>query len=114
MAVAKQQEETNLLDAVRVLYYAAHWTPDRPVDAGELWTAVRDAAGFPKGNAPKQLPFDGVRVEYNSNRLRLLGKLIRNAKGESEFTSEQVQAFLLIHGKELNDRLDATVRDFLK
>ncbi len=119
MAVSKQQQEEavsfpNLRDAVRVLYYSAHWTPDRPVDAGEIWTAVRDAAGFPKGNAPVPLPFDGIRVEYDANRLRLLGKLVRKSKGDPEFTSEQARAFLLLHSQELQDRLDKTVREFLK
>lgn len=147
MAVAKQlvvpndqyeqavQGFNKLRDAVRVLYYAAHWIPDRPlhrteffhnestnlrdskevqIDAGELWTAVRDAAGFPKGNAPTPLPFDGIHVEYDANRLRLLGKLVRKSKGDPEFTSEQARAFLLLHSQELQDRLDKTVRDFLK
>lgn len=41
-----------LIEAVRDLYYAAHWTPDRDVDAIALWTAVRDAAGFEAGHAP--------------------------------------------------------------
>ena len=47
--------ERNLLDcralqeAVRNLYYAAHWTPDRECDAEALWTAVRDAAGIEPG-----------------------------------------------------------------
>lgn len=114
MAVAKQQEDSNLRDAVRVLYYAAHWTPDRPVDEAGIWTAVRDAAGFPHGNSPTPLPFDGIRVEYTADRLRLLGKLVRKSKGDPEFTSDQARAFLLLHGQELQDRLDKTMRDFLK
>lgn len=103
-----------LMKAVRRLYYSAHWTPDRPVDSAELWTAVRDAAGFPKGNSPKPQPFDGIKVEYDINRLRLMGKLARKTKGESVFTSEQARAFLLLHGQELRDRLDKAVREFLK
>jgi hypothetical protein len=119
MAVSKQQAEANvdfntLRDAVRRLYYAAFWTPDRPVDAEELWVEVRDAAGFPAGNAPKQLPFNGLRVEYDINRIRGIGALTVKSKGESEFTSDQAKAFVLLHGKELQDRLDKTVRDFLK
>lgn len=118
MAVSKQQQEepsfSNLRDAVRVLYYAAHWTPDRPVDSAEIWTAVRDAAGFPKGSSPVALPFPGIRAEYDVNRLRLIGKLVRNANGNPEFTSEQVNAFLLLHGEELIARLDTTVREFLE
>jgi hypothetical protein len=127
---AAKQQFTNLRDAVRDLYYAAHWTPDRPLhrtefgdefedgmrqipyDAGELWTAVRDAAGFPKGGSPKALPYDGVRVEYPTQRLRLLGRLVTKAKG-GDFGTEQTKAFLLLHSTELRDRIDKTVRDFL-
>jgi hypothetical protein len=43
----------NLIEAVSKLYYAAHWIPDRNVDSTALWTAVRDAAGFAPGSAPK-------------------------------------------------------------
>ena len=121
----------DLRDAVRDLYYACHWTPDRPLsrtefgdefgaegmrktpyDAAELWTAVRDAAGFPKGGSPKELPYDGVRVDYPTQRLRLLGRLVTKAKG-GDFGTEQTKAFLLLHSTELRDRIDKTVRDFL-
>jgi len=126
------QHFVRLRDAVRTLYYSAHWTPDRPltrtefgsnddvnwskqvpVDAGELWTAVRDAAGFPKGGSPRELPYDGIRVEYPTQRLRLLGRLVTKAKG-GDFGTEQTRAFLLLHSTELHDRIDKTVRDFLK
>jgi len=40
-------------EAVRNLYYAAHWTPDRPVDSIKLWEDLRDAFGFTPGHAPK-------------------------------------------------------------
>ena len=103
-----------LMKAVRRLYYSAHWTPDRPVDSEELWTDVREAAGFPKGNSPEPRPFDGIRVEYDISRLRSIGMLMRQSKGVPGFTSEQARAFLLLHGPELLDRLDKTVRDFLK
>lgn len=42
-------------EAVRALYYAAHWYPDRDVDAAELWTRVRDVFGFAPGSSPKPL-----------------------------------------------------------
>ena len=54
---------SSLLDAIRELYYAAHWTPDRPVDADRLWAAVRDAAGFTPGNAPKIVERDTRSTE---------------------------------------------------
>lgn len=128
---AAKQQFTNLRDAVRDLYYAAWWTPDRPLtrtefgdefedgmkqtpyDAAELWMAVRDAAGFPEGGSPKELPYDGVRVQYNVERLRLLSTAVRKSKGEN-FTSEQVHAFLLLHGQELQDALDKAVWHFLQ
>lgn len=123
-----------LRDAVRNIYYSAFWSPDRPItrhykddadgnrsyddvvvlDDGFLWEEVRDAAGFPKGGAPKKRPFEGVGVQYDTSRLRLLGKLIRKAKGDPEFTSDQARAFLLLHSTELQDRLDKTVREFMK
>jgi hypothetical protein len=127
---AALQSFKNLRDAVRTLYYSANWTPDRPlhrteintdegtatevpIDAGELWTAVRDAAGFPKGNSPKALPYDGVRMDYPIGRLRLLGRLVTKAKG-GDFGTEETRAFLLLHGTELRDRVDQAVREFLK
>lgn len=120
-----------LRDAVRRLYYSAHWTPDRPltktefgsnddvnwskevaVDACEIWTDVRDAAGFPKGGSPKEQPFDGIRAEYPTRRLRLLAALVTKSKGQN-FGTEETNAFLLLHSAELRDRIDKTVRDFL-
>lgn len=38
-----------LRDAVRDLYYAAYWYPDRYCDAEDLWINVRNAAGFVPG-----------------------------------------------------------------
>jgi hypothetical protein len=35
------------------LYYAAHWSPDRTVNAVKLWTRLRDIAGFDVGFSPK-------------------------------------------------------------
>lgn len=40
---------------VERLYYAAHWSPDRSVDAATLWTDVRDAAGLTPGETGKRL-----------------------------------------------------------
>lgn len=39
-----------LIEAVRALYYSAVWVPDRLINGTELWTAVRDAAGFSPGS----------------------------------------------------------------
>jgi hypothetical protein len=103
----------NLRNAVRALYYSAVWHPDRPVNEIELWTAVRDAAGFAKGNSPKELPFDGVQVSYPVDRLRQIGHLAGAKKGR-DFGTPETRAFLLLHGQELVDKLDATVRQFLE
>jgi hypothetical protein len=112
--VSHEVKFVNLRNAVRRLYYAAHWTPDRAVDAGALWTDVRDACGFPHGNSPTPQPFDGIRVEYATDRIRSMGILTRKQSSDPEFTTNQARAFLLLHGRELQDRLDKTVRDFLK
>jgi hypothetical protein len=46
---------SKLTEAVRALYFAAHWHPDREVDERALWTAVRDAAGFTPGASSAHL-----------------------------------------------------------
>jgi hypothetical protein len=50
-----------------------------------------------------------IYVIYSLEHLRLLGREVREG-----FTSEQAQAFLLLHGQELKDVIDQTVKDFLK
>ena len=103
----------NLRNAVRALYYSAVWHADRPVDEQALWTAVRDAAGFAKGNSPEELPFDGIEVSYPVDRLRQIGHLVSAKKGR-EFGTNETRALLLLYGSELVDRLDETVRKFLE
>lgn len=49
-------QHRDLIEAVRALYYAAVWTPDRDIDAARLWSDVRDAAGFEHGNSPSPAP----------------------------------------------------------
>lgn len=47
------REFVALVAAVRSVYYAAHWEPDRPVpNAKQLWERLRDAAGLEPGFAP--------------------------------------------------------------
>lgn len=50
-----EAEGPTLRDAVEALYFAAHWSPDRPVDAAGLWTRVRDAAGIAPGQTLARL-----------------------------------------------------------
>jgi len=106
-------ETLNLHETIKKLYYAAHWTPDRPVDAEKLWTDLRDAAGLPRGNSPKPIPFEGVEVSYSVDRLRQIGHL-SSAKKSREFGTKETQALLLLYGPELKDRLDETVRKFFE
>lgn len=67
-----------------------------------------------ESDSPQTLPFVGIEVKYDVNRVRLLGRLVRKQKGVGEFSSEEARAFILLYGKELQDRLDQTVRQFLE
>jgi len=105
----------NLRNAVKNLYYAAVWHPDRQVDEEGLWTAVRDAAGFPAGKSPKELPYDGISVQFDVSRIRQLGGNARATRETAtDFTSEKARAFLLLHGAELKNKIDETVRSFIE
>jgi len=55
--------------------------------------------------------FNGVRVEYSIDRLRLIASSIN---GRAGFTSKQIDAFLLIHQNELQSKLDQTVKNFIQ
>lgn len=45
-----------LREAVRAIYSAAHWSPDRFVpNEVSLWEELRDAAGIEPGHAPMKL-----------------------------------------------------------
>lgn len=46
---------SKLQSAVRKLYMAAYWSPDRDCDAAKLWEDVRDAAGIVHGQSPKRI-----------------------------------------------------------
>jgi hypothetical protein len=50
-------ELKKMREAIGAVYYAGVWSCDRSVDERLLWTRVRDACGFPKGQspAPKEL-----------------------------------------------------------
>lgn len=49
----KASKYEELRAAVAAVHYAAHWSPDRPVDADALWSKVRDVAGFALWMSPK-------------------------------------------------------------
>lgn len=54
---------------------------------------------------------EGVTVSFSSDRLRLLGRLVRKDSG---FSLEQAQAFLTLYGPELREVMESAVRDFVK
>jgi hypothetical protein len=58
-------EHMALVKAVRAIYFAAYWHPDRPLKHEEwLWTTLRDAAGITPGESSKQLgPDQSLRPE---------------------------------------------------
>jgi hypothetical protein len=108
---ATNEAQLKLLhDAVQALYYAAVWHADRPVDEQGLWTAVRDAAGFKPGKSPKPIQFEGVRASYDLQRIRLLCSAVRR----EDFSTEKARALLLLHGQELQEKIDASVRQFIE
>lgn len=49
---AMARQYLDLLSAVQRVYYSAVWTADRDVNEQEMWTELRDAAGFIPGNSP--------------------------------------------------------------
>jgi len=52
-----------LCSAVRQLYFAAHWTADRPVLNGtQLWENLRDCAGIPSGHSAEILGL--IKINY--------------------------------------------------
>lgn len=42
-----------LVNAVKAIYSAGHWSCDRAVDEFALWDELKRAAGIPHGTAPK-------------------------------------------------------------
>jgi len=55
-------DNQKIIDAVKKLYYSAHWSPDRDCgDADKLWTDVKDACGF-----SNSIDWCNIRTEDNS------------------------------------------------
>lgn len=53
---AATRDFERLIRAVKAVYFAAHWSPDRRViDATGLWTELRDASGIEPGSARRLL-----------------------------------------------------------
>ena len=72
-----------LRGAVHDLYYGAVWHADRRVDEAALWEAVRDEAQLGRGASPAEIPFDGVRLEYGTEKLRLIAGKVPGREGMS-------------------------------
>ena len=64
-------------------------------------------------DSPEAVPFDGIQASYSVDRLRQIGHLAIAWKG-IEFGTAETRAFLLLFGKELQDRLDDAVRKFFE
>lgn len=50
---AWREKHERLSAAALAIYWAGHWTCDRPVAEDRLWIALRDALELPPGTAPK-------------------------------------------------------------
>lgn len=51
-------EIETMREAVKSVYYAANWSPDRPVDSEALWATLRDAAGLTPGETVTRVPLN--------------------------------------------------------
>ena len=54
--------------------------------------------------------YQGVKVEYSLDKLRLLAGTAR----KREFSSVETRAFLCLYGEELKDKLNQTIREFVQ
>lgn len=50
-----REPDERLRAAIEALYFAAHWSPDRECDAGQMWADLRDAAGIAPGQTATRL-----------------------------------------------------------
>jgi hypothetical protein len=111
------EKPTLVIDPLRVavgeLYYSAVWHADRPVDEEALWKAVRDAAGLPHGESPKELPYSGMRVDFSLGKLRQIAITARKSRG-GEFSTEHMGAFLSLYREDIEERVNKAVREFLE
>lgn len=101
----------NLRSAVEGIYYSAVWHADRPVNEIELWTTLRDAAGFRPGNSPAELPYPGVRFDFSLDRIRVLANVIGK---RNDFSTEQVNAFLSLYREEFEAHVNKAAREFIE
>lgn len=55
-------DTAQLIDAVKAIYTAGHWTCDRAVEENILWANLKRAAGIPHGTAPKPIEVPAPKV----------------------------------------------------
>ena len=120
-----ESKYNELVEAVRWIYYAARWIPDRSVDGkeGNMWARLRDAAGFEKGKSPKPLEFinDGFRksgwyaiqIEDENRKLKHEVSLIDGRIKELELLlkDKQQQESSLREISLLNKQQAATIKE---
>jgi hypothetical protein len=61
-------------------------------------------------NSPKEILYQGVKVEYSLDKLRLLAGTAR----KREFSTTETRAFLCLYEEELKDKLNQTIREFVQ
>jgi hypothetical protein len=62
-SIKETPSDSKLLTAIKALYLAAYWSPDRPVDAIALWDDVRSAANIERGVVPPPLEAELIAIE---------------------------------------------------
>lgn len=105
---------SELRDAVEALYFAAHWSPDRPVDEKSLWERVRDAAGIKPGQTAERLgprrsaalerAVDMGLLRLEIDRLRdlnaeLASIVLNDREGDLDFVQFQVREVVAKAGR---------------
>ena len=81
---------SELLKAVRWIYYACYWIPDRDLCGKEanMWARLRDAARFEKGKSPKP-SVEGLRISDLTKQVASLQRALEErAKAEAEDISQ--------------------------
>jgi hypothetical protein len=76
-AMLQRYKLQRLVRAVKAVYYAAYWVPDRDV-VGErtMWEELRDAAGFTPGKSPERIT---LKLDNNPTKIPAAGRLPTNA-----------------------------------
>lgn len=79
LSLQLRAENEKLVEAIKAIYYAAHWEADREVDAATLWTNLRDAAKLEPGSSPTPIEKEVV-VSGDAEPLRYALQEIQTAR----------------------------------